>query len=245
MLLLLVALALLGSAGLGRTDDDPGEPPTPAMTEATRVRLLEPFRMLQNREFKEWLEAVPEILRIARAAGDIPGVAYTYTLKAYLFANLEDPDQAATAWEGAADAWRAVGEGPNQIEALVNAALVRYRTDAEAALELLKRAAAVGRAERRRPLSGALKLEEGGRTFGPRGRIAEARLLFQAAFDAADRASPGGRQAGANLVNLGVVARGQGNLAEARDFLDRGLAILQRCAPARPRSPLRWPIWVW
>src|SRR5205814_1497225 len=97
----------------------------------------------------------------AKAAADVPGEAFSQRERALRLQELKREAEAAAAWQAATAAWKRAGDGPGQVEALCAQALLA-REKPETAQALAEQAAALARAETRRPLAAATFLHAAG-----------------------------------------------------------------------------------
>ncbi|MDN3352936.1 BTAD domain-containing putative transcriptional regulator [Actinomadura sp. DC4] len=152
--------------------------------------------------------------------------AAQHIFRAYLTMSLGDIDQAAEAAAAAYAAFGEVGDRWGMVGALtgmVEVDLVRGRpTEAIRASEEAQSYAAAGIS----PDQTAALLIQNGRAHVVAGDYAKARALLERGAKAAERISERGDAAG-GWIWLSEVARAEGDLDEARSYLDKALTIIE------------------
>jgi CHAT domain-containing protein/tetratricopeptide (TPR) repeat protein len=207
------------------------EPPAPKPFAVVQKFLDEAGQLLQTKEPQGALAVADRALRVAKGAQDLVGQAEAQQSRARVLQDLGRRRAAVAAWQAAAAAWRRVGDGPGQVEALAAAAALLAAENLAEANQLWTRAVAAGRAEKERPLAAAQALHTAGNAILEPLRLWQARELYSAALAIREEFVPDSLEVAASLNGLGATARDEGNLDAAEDYHRRALAIQQRIAP--------------
>ncbi len=205
----------------------PPEPPAPAAGPAVQALLDEAARLANKPA--EALVVADRSLAVAREGIDLPGLAGAHRMRALRLEDLKKPDEAKSAWEAAGVAWKAVGDGPGQLEALVRGALLA--PDAARRDAGIDAAIALATAEARRPLAAAAALHDAGEHAndlnlpGPARRLVEAALARRAAL------APGSIALADSLSLLGYLTYARRDPVGAKRYWEQALAIFEKLAP--------------
>jgi CHAT domain-containing protein/tetratricopeptide (TPR) repeat protein len=227
---LLAALALF-AAGAHAPAAPPEVPPAAKPSAGIQSILDEAGRLQQARKLPEALEASARALTAAREAKDAAGEAGAQRLRALLYQELQQTEEARAAWAAAAAAWEQAKDGPRRVEALAAQALLLIGDKPEEGRKLLGEAVAVAQAETRRPLAAAEFLDRfAGECYHQR-RLVEARILWQAVLTIQQKKAPGSRTVAKTLHNLGKVTRARRDWGGARQYFEQALKIREDQAP--------------
>jgi CHAT domain-containing protein/Tfp pilus assembly protein PilF len=257
---LLTVVAVLGTiqafAGPSRPPlPTPSEPSAPAAGSEVKTLLQRADAAQQAGTAGEALRFAREAAQLARSRGELAGEAHSSAAIARLLEAGGDAT-AGHAWEEAATAWRRVGDGPGEVEALCRQALLAPPAPLDAAARLLRAVVQRARAEQRRPAAMSEQLDIAATDLFERGRFPEAERLWEAGLFLDERRAAGSRlwEAGlflderrrrvldvaSDLNNLGAVAAEQGEFGRAGGYHQRALAIRMRLKPGSPLVATSW-----
>jgi tetratricopeptide (TPR) repeat protein len=176
------------SARISAIDSVQVEPPPP-VSRAVEDLLTQARDAAAGDQPAKALALADRALDEAKRHGDIPGQAKAHRARARALADLDRDEEALLGWQAAADAWQKAGDGPGQIEALSELAVLLL-PDLERASPYLDRVRAIGEAESRRPLAVAKALWRGDTRLFERIPKEQAQELLEVALAQAEKKAP-------------------------------------------------------
>lgn len=176
------------------------------------------------------LKVADEALSTAKEKHDAAREAAAQRARARALKKLNRTEEAAATWEAAAEAWERAGDGPGQVEALGEAALLLMSERSAASDQFFSRALELGKSEAKRPLSSAKCLHAIGSTAEQSRHLKEANAFLAAALSIREKLAPSSLETADTLNQLGfAVIRSDPN--SARDYFSRALTLETALAP--------------
>jgi len=181
------------------------EPPPPSPTAEVQPALDEAERLREDKKCEAALEVSDRALKLAKGQRDDTGRALAYRSRALCFVKMCNWGEATDAWKKASKAWKSVGYGPGQVEALAQASHLHCRNCFQNSTDLVTRAVKIASSETERPLAAAQALHDAGRAAQKRNRRSIAYGLFAGAVEIRERHSPNSILLAESLIGLGIL----------------------------------------
>jgi CHAT domain-containing protein/Tfp pilus assembly protein PilF len=226
-LLLCLLLLCLTSVTLAQTT---AEPPAPKPGEAVVKVLSIAEPLFKDKKYADLLPIVERALMLARSNGDVVGEAQSLQTKAQVLQSLNRTDQAVAAWRETAATWKRADDGPGEINALAQAALLLWPSKPAEGRVWLQEALEVGKSEQKRPLAAATAFHRIGGAYYSNSLLDEAQRFWMAALTIREKLIPDSLEVAKSLNNLGNVAYDRGELKLAENYYRRSLAIKTKLA---------------
>ncbi len=217
------------------------EPSGPKPSATVEKMLAEAGRLAGAKQPLDSLKVADQALETARQINDTAGGALAQEARAKALQDLQHADDALAAWQEAAQIFARAGDTPEQITALVQAALICVTDKKSEAERLFAQGLAVGKMESPRPAALAQALYDAGYAMGQQGSLQMAMEYLTAALAMGEQQSPESAKVAETLIVLGRVAAHRGVLNSdtqsyelAKSYLTRALEMSRRVAPDSP-----------
>ena len=237
IILLVILLSLsLPSSSSAPPASTPDEPTIPAPKARVQRLLGEAVSFEQAENLSDALDAASRAVAQASRSRDIPGEAASQAMRARLLARLDRKAEARDAWQSSAEAWRRAPDGPSEIEAWSNAAVLSVPDEKELADSAWNRCAEIGESERLRPRAAARALVDAGAGARKAGEFGAARKLLELARGTLKRVAPSSldlANADIELANVEMSAP-DGRRDVARELLTEALTSASDAALGSP-----------
>lgn len=152
MLRAFVLAVLISGMRMGAQDAAPTRADDAPVVHSSLQSLLDQANQhLSRAEYEPALQQAAALLEQARARGDSVGQAYAHRVRAMAYQALRQWDSALQEWAHAARLWRAGGETPYLVEALLGEAWVLLSMDSPRWEQAIRQALAAAPAETPRP----------------------------------------------------------------------------------------------
>jgi CHAT domain-containing protein/tetratricopeptide (TPR) repeat protein len=225
------------------------EPSGPKASATVEAILADAGRLEEAQQPLDSLKAADHALEAARQENDKAGEAFAQTARAKALQDVERKEEAIAAWQQAQQVWARVGNTPEQINALVQAALLCAEDKKSEAERLFAQGLAVGKEETQRPAALAQALHDSGVSLGAQRREQLGMDYLNAALGIREKHAPESLKVAETLNALArfAIERGALNLDDqyffqAKAYASRASEIEKRLAPESSImvESLRW-----
>jgi CHAT domain-containing protein len=225
--LFLLALLCFCSAA-ARCRPGGAEPAVPEPSAPVRGLLKRAADAAATRRPAKALALSQQARGLAGTRRDLPGMARAAARSAEVLEATERVPAAVCAWQDAAQAWHLAGNGPGEVEALLEAARLSTGTPRETTV---RRALSLAAAERRRPVAVAQVLMSATEGFFTAEDLDICTRLNEVAVAKLHTERPDSALEADALGNLGTVAHARGDFDKAERYLEKALDIDRRRVP--------------
>jgi tetratricopeptide (TPR) repeat protein len=213
--------------GSGPTEqyvESPTADPLLCPTGAVLKHLDQAVRSAQAAQPLDALKAADEALATSKEKRDSAGEAVAQRARARVLSQLNRKDEATATWQAAARAWELAGDGPGQVEALGEAALLLMPEKPADSDQLFSRALALGKSEAKRPLASAKCLHALGSSAAKSRNMKDANNFLAAALTIREKLVPSSLETADTLNQLGFAVV-RNDPKAAHDYFFRALTI--------------------